>query len=304
MKIIMILISIIAGICFSCRTSDRLVIENKLSSRIEAFAGDAGLYVYHFLRDESFEIKADTLFPSASMIKVPILVALFDRIEQDSLKYRADLTWYADSINYPYDGGILNSFEDGKKIPLSKVISLMITYSDNHASLWCQHLAGGGEWINDWLSKNGFTSTRVNSRTPGREKDWEVYGWGQTTPREMTELVTLIRYGRAVSPAASREMYRILSNIYWYGEALSVIPPQIRTISKQGAVRASRSEVVLVNAPSGDYVFCLITKNQKDVSWKYENEGFILLREISRILWNYFEPDFPFESVAGSELYR
>jgi hypothetical protein len=30
----------------------------------------------------------------------------------------------------------------------------------------------------------------------------------------------------------------------------------------------SRSEVVLVNAPSGDYVFCLITRNQQDESWR------------------------------------
>jgi beta-lactamase class A len=48
--------------------------------------------------------------------------------------------------------------------------------------------------------------------------------------------------------------------------------------------------VVLVNGPSGDYVFCVITKNQKDESWGYDNEGFVLLRRVSKLLWNYFEP--------------
>ncbi len=275
-----------------------------LAERLQQFEGDVGLYVEKLDTGEKIAINADTIFPTASMIKVPILISLFQKIEAGSLNYRDDLVWFADSINYPYGDGILNSFKDGQKIPLRKVISLMITYSDNHASLWCQNLAGGGEAINVWLSEHKFEYTRVNSRTPGRQSDWEKYGWGQTTPREMTRLLIMIRNGEAVSAAASEEMYRILGNIYWYGEALSQIPPQIKTISKQGAVDNSRSEVVLVNAPSCDYVFCIITDNQKDTSWKYENAGFALIREISGILWKYFEPDMPWQPVSGLEKYH
>jgi beta-lactamase class A len=95
-----------------------------------------------------------------------------------------------------------------------------------------------------------------------------------------------------------------MGRIYWDGEALSSIPPSIATISKQGAINASRSEVVLVHAPHGDYVFCIITKNQKDQSWKHDNQGFALLRDISKILWDYFEPQQPYSPASGSEQYR
>jgi beta-lactamase class A len=144
--------------------------------------------------------------------------------------------------------------------------------------------------INKFLSALGFEKTRMNSRTPGRKKDWEKYGWGQTSPREMAELMVMIRESKIVNRAAREEMYRVLCNIYWNSEALSQIPPYVQAASKQGAVNQSRSEAVLVNGPSGDYVFCIITKNQKDESWKYENEGFVLIRNISHLLWNYFEP--------------
>ncbi|MEC8253381.1 MAG: serine hydrolase, partial [Planctomycetota bacterium] len=76
------------------------------------------------------------------------------------------------------------------------------------------------------------------------------------------------------------------------------------TMSKQGAVNASRSEVVLVHAPHGDYVFCVITKNQRDQSWGHDNAGFVLLRDVSRILWDYFEPGAPYQPAAGTERYR
>ena len=146
--------------------------------------------------------------------------------------------------------------------------------------------------------------TRVNARTPGRESDYETWGWGQTTSREMARLVTLIRQGKVVSPAASEEMYRTLTRSFWTGEALSQLPPTVQAASKQGAVDQSRSEVVLVNAPSGDYVFCVITKNQQDESMKPENEGYVLLRRVSALLWRRFEPRHPWSPAAGAAAFK
>jgi len=98
-------------------------------------------------------------------------------------------------------------------------------------------------------------------------------------------------------------MYRVLTRIYWNDTALSQIPPYVQAASKQGAVDESRSEVVLVNAPHGDYVFCVITKNQTDVSWKYENEGFELIRAVSHLLWEHFEPDYNLQPLKESRRY-
>ncbi|MCB9069783.1 MAG: serine hydrolase [Calditrichae bacterium] len=265
-------------------------LKSKLEVLAKNFHGDVGIYVRHLKTGETIEINADTLFPTASMIKVPILLKIFDKLDKGELNYKSELAYYADSIKYPYDGQVLWSFRDGQKLALDAIVSLMITYSDNHASLWLQKLATG-EAINEWLDAHGYSKTRVNSRTEGRRPNWEVYGWGQTTPREMASLLVQIREGKAVSKAASEEMYRALTRIYWNGEALSQIPPYVQAASKQGAVDASRSEVVLVNAPHGDYVFCVITKNQQDQSWDYDNEGYALIRSVSRMLWETFEPD-------------
>ena len=75
-------------------------------------------------------------------------------------------------------------------------------------------------------------------------------------------------------------------------------------MSKQGAINASRSEVVLVHAPHGDYVFCVITKNQQDQSWDDDNQGFVLLRDVSKILWEHFEPQSPYLSPGAATRFR
>lgn len=277
-------------------------LESKIKKRVTGFKGDVGIFVKNLKTGEEVAIHADSLFPTASMIKVPITIGIFDKIEKGELKYDSVLT-YRDSLLYAGED-ILGSFKDGEKISLSKVLMLMITTSDNTASLWCQHLAGTGTAINALLDDYGFANTRVNSRTEGRQENWKQYGWGQTTPREMAELVMRIHEGNIISKRASERIYRNLTRIYWDGEALSQIPPYVQAASKQGAVNQSRSEVVLVNAPHGDYVFCVITKNQQDQSWKSDNEGYVLLRDISALFWKHYEPDSDWKPADGiSEWY-
>ena len=104
----------------------------------------------------------------------------------------------------------------------------------------------------------------------------------------MSDLLIKIREGKILTKPYSEKIYRHLTRIYWDEEALSQIPPNFQVASKQGAISQSRSEVLLVNAPKGDYAFCVITNNQKDTSWDYNNEGFVLIRNISKLLWKYF----------------
>ena len=100
----------------------------------------------------------------------------------------------------------------------------------------------------------------------------------------------MIREGRAVSPRASERMYRTLTSSSWQEVALAGIPATVQVASKYGAVDRSRSEVLLVNSPGGDYVLAVITKNQQDESYDNANEGFRLIRTVSRAVYEHFNP--------------
>lgn len=274
-------------------------LEKELQEIIDDFKGVAGVYVYNLATKKEAGIYADTVFPTASIVKVPILAALFQKIENGELSLTDSLFYNKERI---YGGsGLMQFYKDSTKTDLRNVVALMITYSDNVASLWSQELAGGGEEINKIMEGIGLDHTRVNSRTKGREEIWEKYGWGQTTPREMASILVKIRNRELVSEAASDEMYRMLSNSFYTEYSLSQIPPYVQAASKQGMVNQSRSELVMVNAPNGDYVFYIATTDNEDESWKFDNEAWVLQRKISSFLWNYFEPDAGWKPAKDSE---
>ena len=266
----------------------------RLESVARGFRGEVGIYVRNLRTGATVAINADTVFPTASLIKVPILLTLFDQVERGGLKLEARLP-RPDTLHYRYVEAtdVVGYMAPGDTLPLRELAFLMLTVSDNVASLWIQAEVGGGVAVNEWLAAHGFRHTRVNSRTPGREEARTRFGWGQTTPREIAEALVMIRQGRAVSPAASEEMYRMLTNSYWKGEALSQLPPTVQAASKQGFVDRSRSEVLLVNAPTGDYALAIITKNQADTSYEEGNEGSRLLRAVSRAVYEHFNPRDP-----------
>ena len=285
----------------SAQKTDK-ALQKKLEQAITGFNGDVGIYVKNLKNGKIAAVNADSIFPTASMVKVPIMIGVMDKIEKGELSYEEELI-YKDSLLYEGED-ILGSFKEGEKIRLNKVMMLMLTMSDNTASLWLQSLAGTGSRINEIMEDLGMKSTRVNSRTPNRESDWRVYGWGQTTPREMATLLEMIINNKVVSPAASTRMARNLGRNFWDDVALSEIPPYEKVLSKNGAVNASRSEVLLVTGPKSQYVFCITTKNNKDVSWENDNEAWVLSRKVSQILWNYFEPKNKWTQPAGREKFN
>ena len=263
---------------------------SELQEAISGFKGDIGIYVKDLTNGRTVAINADTIFPTASIVKVTILVGLMDKIRKGEIGYDSSYV-YKDSLLYA-GSDILGSFKSNESILLKKLIMLMLTTSDNTASLWLQSIAGTGTRINQVLDSIGLQYTRVNSRTPGREANRNEYGWGQTTPREMGSLFEMIYRNKLFDPASCDRMKRCLGRNYWdENEAISQVPPTIEVFSKNGCVNASRSEVMIVNAPRHPYVFCVFTKNNKDQSWTHENEAWTLARKLSAILWHHFGND-------------
>lgn len=261
-------------------------LQSSIQSLLQGFHGEAGVYVHDLNTNKIVAIHADSTFPTASMIKIPILIGIMHKLQDSELNYHQELL-YRDSLLYP-GVDLLGSFKDSQQVELSKVMMLMLSMSDNTASLWLQSLAGGGQRINSYLDSLGMKVTHVNSRTPGRENNQQQYGWGQTTPREMATLMEMIVKGQIISKAVSDRMLRLLSRNYWDEEGVSQVPAGVFIASKNGAVDSSRSEVMYVNGKHCRYILCICTNNNKDTSWEENNEAWNLIRNISKLLWDYY----------------
>jgi beta-lactamase class A len=268
-------------------------LQQQINDLVKGFHGTVGIYVHDLKKERIASFNADTLFPTASIVKIPIMIGIMRKIEQKELEFHQVMI-YKDTLNYDPGEDVLASFKPDEKIQLSKLMLLSISLSDNTASLMLQGIAGGGIRINQILDSLGYVYTRVNSRTLGREQNRAIYGWGQTTPKEIARLMEQIAEGQILSKRASDRMIRTLGREYWDENAISQIPPDVFKASKSGALDECRNEVLYVNAPH-PYIFSIFTKNNTDQSWEHTNEAWVLTRKLSALLFKYYNPKIKWE---------
>src|SRR5215510_14301748 len=168
MKYLLAALTVLLSITAYSQKEDKKL-QKEISEIIKGYNGDIGIYVKSLKTGKIASVNADTVFPTASIVKISILIGIMDKIRRNELFYDSALV-YKDSLLYEGED-ILGSFKNDEKILLKKVIMLMLTTSDNTASLWLQSLAGKGTRINEILDSLGFIFTRINSRTPGRENN-------------------------------------------------------------------------------------------------------------------------------------
>lgn len=74
-------------------------LQQQVESLVQGFGGNIGIYIKNLKNGKVVAIDADTVFPTASIIKIPIMVGVMDKINRNELSYRQELT-YRDSLLY------------------------------------------------------------------------------------------------------------------------------------------------------------------------------------------------------------
>ena len=61
-------------------------LQREIANMIQGFHGDIGVYVKDLRKNKIVALNADSIFPTASMVKIPILVGVMDKIEKRRIK--------------------------------------------------------------------------------------------------------------------------------------------------------------------------------------------------------------------------
>jgi len=62
-------------------------LQKKIHALINRFNGEIGIYIKNLKNNKTVRINADTVFPTASIVKVPILIGVMDKINKGELTY-------------------------------------------------------------------------------------------------------------------------------------------------------------------------------------------------------------------------
>ena len=260
--------------------ADTASLHRTLDAIAAAHHGVLGYSVINLDTGERLSLRGDETFPTASLVKVPILVTLYDLAEKKELSLDDPLTVL--KIDQVPGSGVLQFMHPGMELSVHDAAALMIILSDNTATnLILDKVAIRRVWQK--MEALGLPHTKVHSKVYLRlasvAMDSSIkYGLGVSTPNEMAHLFELLAQGKAVSPAEDSSMLEILRNNA-DGESMQRYLDGVSAPHKTGATDSVRTECALFRLQSR-VVACGFTKQNADTRWLVDNEAQVSLGKI------------------------
>ena len=268
--------------------ADTAALRRKLDSIADAHHGVVGYSVIDLETGARINRRGDETFSTASLIKVPILVTVYDLVAKGQLSLDDPLTVL--KIDQVPGSGIIQFLHNGTVLTVHDAAWLMSTISDNTATnLLLDRIIIRRVWAK--MDSLGLQHTRVHSKSFLRNSSVAMdssvkYGFGVTTPNEMAHLFELMALGKAVNPASDSAMLDILEHnntdfmLQRYVEGA-------RAAHKDGETDAVRTECTLWYLRNR-VVACVLTKENKDQRWVLDNEAQLTLANMGLAIINAF----------------
>jgi beta-lactamase class A len=274
--------------------ADTAALRHKLDSLVDAHHGIIGYSIIDIENNVRMSRRGDETFPTASLIKVPILVTVYDLVAKGRLSLSDPLTVL--KIDQVPGSGVLQYMHNGMELSVEDAAWLMITLSDNTATnLLLDRIIIRRVW--DKMDSLGLHNTKVHSKSFLRNSSVAMdssvkYGLGVTTPNEMARLFELMALGKAVNPSADSAMLHMLENNENF-EKLQRFVYGARAAHKSGETDQVRTECSLFYLRNR-IVVCALSKENKDTRYAIDNEAHLTIARMGEAIvnaWGGVPPD-------------
>lgn len=271
-------------------------LEQVLQPMIRSHEGEVAVALKHLPSGLTYSLDADKPMPTASLIKISVMVEAYHQAQQGKVNLDTMITLKAED-KVPGSGILTTHFSPGLSLSLRDAIRLMMVYSDNTATNLVLDAIGLAA-PTAYMSELGLPETRIHAKVfrrdtsidPERSKQ---YGLGSTTAAETVALLEKIYTGKLGNDETTKEMLAHMKACEEKYKATRLLPPQTVVYHKGGSVNTSRTLGAIVETDSGPVILSVLTDKNKDRSWSATNAGDMLCSRITRAVFDYFAKDQP-----------
>ncbi len=275
---------------------------SKLLSAIEqaaaGFNGRFALSALDLQTNDAIHLRADDIYPTASVIKLPVLLTLMQQVEDGLYDLDAPLMLRrADKIG---GSGVLQHLSPGLTMPIRDWAFLMMSISDNLATnVLIDHV--GVTAVNNWLQTNGYLDVHLQRKIDFDEIAKDQRNLGTASPESLTRMITAVFRRQHVSPAACDEMLRLMDGVgsdrvgrYLPLSLYGTDEPEadkLHLAGKTGSFSGLRAQTAVVWRGSWQTQqgFALTVMTADDPSpehWSPDAPGVLLIGRIAKILYD------------------
>jgi beta-lactamase class A len=253
--------------------------------------GKVAVFIKHLETGEEFGVNENEPMPTASLIKLPVMVEVYQQVAEGKIKLSDPITLRkVDEV--PGSGVLTDLFTPGVTLSLRDAVRLMIGVSDNTATNLVLDKIGIGATAKR-MEAWGYPNTKIHSKSfrrdtsvfPERSKQ---FGLGSTTAREMVNLLEKIHKDKVVSPEACKEMIAALKLCSDREKFPRFLPADVAVAHKTGWAGDVSTDAGILYWKKGPVAVCVLTCNNEDKRWSVDNAAHLFCARVAKEVYDYF----------------
>lgn len=272
---------------------------SEIKRLFDQFSGRAGFFARDLSSNQSLGINARDTFPTASMIKLPVLVELFWQVQNGQQRLEDEQVIPGDA--HVGGSGILRHLTPGIRLPVRDVAFLMMSVSDNTATNLLIDRVGIAA-VNERMRSLGFPGLVLHRKISFNPEPSEPKHIGTGNPEEFVDLLEKVWRKEILTPTACGEMIRMMDGvgsdragrylaINPYAEDLGDADAEDRVffVGKTGALNGVRGQVAIASGKRVGFSLAIMTEDCTDLNWSVDNEGNLLAARVGKLIFDYFK---------------
>ena len=256
-------------------------LRRKIDTILAGYAGRWGIVILNHSNGEKLEINPEMVFPSASMIKVPIM---YEVMRQAAAKIITLDQALIVKDTFRVDGaGILKELRPDIPMTIRELVTLMIILSDNTATNMLINLVGINS-INKTMTDLGLKATVLrrymmdfDAALAGNEND--------TSAADLAFLFAAIHDSSELPSDYSTLMIDILKRQQVQDKLPFYLPEGTPIAHKTGTLPGVEHDGGILFLPNGPYIICILTA---DLTVNFQ--GIQLVSIIGKVIYEHFNP--------------
>lgn len=237
----------------------------------------SGMFFLEMDSGNYLDLNGDKVYPTASIIKLPILIAFFQDVDAGKIRLDETLVMTRDVVV-----GGSGEFQDlpvGSRFSALQVATKMITISDNTATNMIIKRMGGIQVLNQRFRSWGLEKTVMRNMLP------DLRGTNTTTAKELIRLLAMLDQQKLLSPRSQAQAMGILQQV----RNRTLLPVGLgrgATIAhKTGDIGFLLGDAGIVRMPNGKrYLAAVLVESAYD-----DPAARDFIQDVSRIVYSYLD---------------
>ena len=254
----------------------------KIEGLVSAAPGRIGLVIKDLVTGDLLQWSADERFPSASLIKIPILVEALRQAQSDPLMLEERVPIYPETR--AEGSGILKELPSVESASLLDLLTLMIIVSDNTATNLCIERLGMAA-VNDTIATLGLKTTVLQRRMmdiAARDRGLDNF----TSAADIAHILELLATGKFLTRERCAQAIGIMERQQLNDRIPRLLPPEVKVAHKTGALPGLCHDAGILQWESHEIIVAALTQGfPEPEAGLVDQAAGILIARIGRMVY-------------------